>query len=219
MTTGAVRRYLWLSFDKCLNWETIGFARGWSCWRDECGLKTKNLTPLAGLTHRGKHPVRTATATSLFENGRRARGSGFTLVELLIVIAIILTIAGIAIPNLLTAIEQARTAKAVGDIRTIGYAALEYEAVNEQYPNSLAQIGYGGYRDPWGSPYQYLDFANVNGRGAMRKDRFLVPLNTGFDLYSMGRDGQSVPPLTAAASRDDVIWANDGAFIGPASDF
>ncbi len=53
----------------------------------------------------------------------------------------------------------------------------------------------------------------------MRKDRFLVPLNTGFDLYSMGPDGRSVAPLTAAASRDDVVWANDGAFIGPASDF
>lgn len=203
----------------CSNWETIQFGCGSSCWRDECGLKTNNLAPLAGLTRRGKHPLRTATATSLLKNGRRACRSGFTLIELLIVIAIILTIAGIAIPNLLTAIEQARTAKAIGDIRTIGYAALEYEAANEQYPNTLAQIGYGGLRDPWGSPYQYLDFANVNGLGAMRKDRFLVPLNTGFDLYSMGRDKQSIPPLTAAPSRDDVLWANDGAFIGPASDY
>ena len=182
-------------------------------------MKTDNLAPPAGQKGRSKYPVRTGTATSRFRSSPAALGSGFTLVELLIVIAIILTIAGIAIPNLLTAIEQARTAKAVGDIRTIGYAALEYEAVNEQYPNSLAQIGYGGYRDPWGSPYQYLDFANASGLGAMRKDRFLVPLNTGFDLYSMGRDKQSVPPLTAAASKDDVIWANDGAFIGPASDY
>jgi general secretion pathway protein G len=53
----------------------------------------------------------------------------------------------------------------------------------------------------------------------MRKDRFLVPINTFFDLYSMGKDGQSVSPLTAQASRDDVIWANDGAFIGRASDY
>ena len=31
----------------------------------------------------------------------------------------------------------------------------------------------------------------------------------------MGKDGQSVPPLTAGASKDDVIWANDGGFCGP----
>ncbi len=47
------------------------------------------------------------------------------MVELLIVIAIILTITAIAIPNLLTAIERARTAKAVGDIRAIGFTVVE----------------------------------------------------------------------------------------------
>ena len=35
----------------------------------------------------------------------------------------------------------------------------------------------------------------------------------------MGKDGQSAPPLTAAKSRDDVIIANDGGFIGLASDY
>ncbi len=53
----------------------------------------------------------------------------------------------------------------------------------------------------------------------MRKDRFLVPINTDFDLYSMGRDGKSTPPLTAAASRDDIIRANGGAYIGPAKGY
>jgi general secretion pathway protein G len=52
-----------------------------------------------------------------------------------------------------------------------------------------------------------------------RKDRFLVPLNTDFDLYSVGRDGESVPPLSAAKSRDDVVRAANGAFIGLASKF
>ncbi len=53
----------------------------------------------------------------------------------------------------------------------------------------------------------------------MRKDKFLVPINTDFDLYSMGEDGKSVPPLTAKASRDDIIRANDGGYIGPASGY
>ena len=50
-------------------------------------------------------------------------------------------------------------------------------------------------------------------------DRFLVPLNSDFDLYSMGRDGESVAPLTAAKSREDVVRAANGAFIGLASKF
>ena len=53
----------------------------------------------------------------------------------------------------------------------------------------------------------------------MRKDRFLVPINSDFDLYSMGKDRISQIPLTAKASRDDIIRANDGAYIGLAYAF
>ena len=144
---------------------------------------------------------------------------GFTLVELLVTIAIILTIAAIAVPRFLSAIDQAKVARAVGDIHAIGTGIIGYQIVNRQYPATLADIGYGANLDPWGNPYQYLDFANVKGKGPMRKDRFLVPINTYFDLYSMGKDGQSVAPLTAKASQDDIIWANDGDFVGLASDY
>jgi general secretion pathway protein G len=47
-----------------------------------------------------------------------------------------------------------------------------------------------------------------------RKDRFLVPINSDFDLYSMGADGESMPPLQNPKSRDDVIRAGNGAYIG-----
>jgi general secretion pathway protein G len=53
----------------------------------------------------------------------------------------------------------------------------------------------------------------------MRKDRFLVPINSDYDLYSMGKDGKSSSPLTSKNGRDDIIRANDGAFIGLASDY
>jgi general secretion pathway protein G len=53
--------------------------------------------------------------------------------------------------------------------------------------------------------------ANV---GQLRKDHNLVPINTDFDLYSVGRDGLSVAPLTAPRSRDDVVRGNNGAYIG-----
>jgi general secretion pathway protein G len=35
----------------------------------------------------------------------------------------------------------------------------------------------------------------------------------------MGPDKASVPPLTAKQSQDDIIWANDGEFVGPAANF
>jgi general secretion pathway protein G len=40
-----------------------------------------------------------------------------------------------------------------------------------------------------------------------------------FDLYSKGADGNSVPPLTASASQDDVIMANDGGYYGLAKKY
>ena len=163
-----------------------------------------------------------SSTTPAMTQGQRDRPSpqyGFTLVELLITMAIILTLAAIAIPNLLSALNQAKIAKAVGDIRAIGTDAIEYDFTNGRYPNTLADIGYGNFNDPWGHPYQYLNFANATGKGQMRKDRFLVPINTFFDLYSMGADGQSVSPLTAKVSQDDIIWANDGDYVGLASQY
>jgi general secretion pathway protein G len=48
------------------------------------------------------------------------------------------------------------------------------------------------------------------------KRPFLVPINTNYDLYNMGPDGRSGTPLTANHSRDDIIRANNGEYIGPA---
>jgi general secretion pathway protein G len=53
----------------------------------------------------------------------------------------------------------------------------------------------------------------------MRTDRFGVPINTFFDVYSMGVNGETAAPLTASQSQDDVVWANDGVYMGLASDY
>jgi type IV pilus assembly protein PilA len=68
---------------------------------------------------------------------------GFSLIELLIVVAIILIIAAIAIPNLLRARMAANESSAVGSIRTLNTAEVTY---NSSYPTvgfatSLAQLG------------------------------------------------------------------------------
>ena len=53
----------------------------------------------------------------------------------------------------------------------------------------------------------------------MRKDQNLVPINSDYDLYSLGEDGDSKAPLTARASHDDIIRANNGNFIGLGEDY
>lgn len=133
--------------------------------------------------------------------------------------AIIMTVSAIAVPNLQAALDDARLARAVADIRTLETEIEQYQIINGQLPNSLADIGRDTLLDPWGNPYQYLNFATVKGKGKMRKDRFLVPINSDYDLYSMGKDGESVPPLTAKQSQDDIIRANDGSYLGLASEY
>ena len=133
--------------------------------------------------------------------------------------ALLLTIAAIAIPNLMAALDQARIARAVGDIKTLEDEIVLFQTINGQLPDDLSQVGYGGYLDPWHNPYQYLNHFTMKGNGQARKDRFLVPLNSDYDLYSMGKDGQSMPPITAKVSLDDIIRASDGSYTGLASQF
>ena len=72
---------------------------------------------------------------------------------------------------------------------------------------------------PWGNPYRYFNLATKKGNGQERKNRNLVPINSDYDLYSSGKDGASLGPLIAKASRDDVVRANDGRFIGLAKEY
>jgi general secretion pathway protein G len=146
--------------------------------------------------------------------GRSPRG-GFTLVELLAVITILGTLAALAIPKVHDSVERAKVARAIGDIRAI---ATNIDS-QDSLPDDLSVFG-PVRLDPWGNPYQYNKFdpRRPIPMGA-RRDRFLVPINSTYDLFSMGRDGRSSAPLSAAASRDDIVRANDGGFIGLASKY
>lgn len=141
---------------------------------------------------------------------------GFTLVELLIVMAIMGLLAALAMPSLNEAVEQARVARAIGDIKAMGIEISQFELTEGRFPTTLAEVGRITLIDPWGNPYVYKQ---VTGPGGARKDKFQVPVNDDFDLYSMGRDGKTTGPLTAKVSRDDVVRANSGGFVGLASNY
>jgi len=150
----------------------------------------------------------------------RKKPAGFTLLELTFAIACAAVVVAIAVPSYTRYVARARTAAAIADIGKIHLAVDSYRTNNNDVPPpDLASIGMAGMLDPWGRPYAYLSFNGLKGKGAMRKDKNLVPINTEYDLYSVGPDGASVPPLTAKPSRDDIVMANDGGFIGPASDY
>ena len=78
---------------------------------------------------------------------------GFTLVEIMIVVAIIVLLAAIAIPNLLRARLNANESAAVAGLHTISTAAQSYRAVNPLYPSEVDSL------DTTGSTPPYIDDA------------------------------------------------------------
>jgi len=223
--------------------------------------------------------------------------AGFTLIETMIVVAIIGILTTIAVPTLITYRTKAKNALAISEIKLLEQEIKLFEIENMRLPDQLNEVKLGNIRDPWGNPYKYLKIAEVyaagngngggngngngggngngngggggngnggngnggggngngngnggggngnggggNGNGGngddtaaeadenlddagtdkRRKDHFQVPVNTDFDLYSMGKDGRSRAPFTAKASRDDIVRVNDGKYIGLASNF
>ena len=132
------------------------------------------------------------------------------------VTVIIGTLSTMAAPGLQRVRERAQIGAAISEIRIIEAELAIYIEVNYEVPVSLAAIERAGMVDPWGFPYAY---ARITGPGGARKDKFMVPLNTDYDLYSVGPDGESVAPLSAKKSQDDVLRALNGAYVGLAEDF
>ena len=147
---------------------------------------------------------------------------GFTIIELLIAITVLIALSAIAIQQFGSYRTSGDINLAVTQLRTISNQIQSHKVNNERFPASLSEIKpQVNMTDPWGRSYQYLNIedADIKGKGQLRKDKNLVPINSDFDLYSMGADGKTVAPLTAKASQDDIVRANDGGYYGLASKY
>ncbi|MGD9211884.1 MAG: prepilin-type N-terminal cleavage/methylation domain-containing protein [Desulfobacteraceae bacterium] len=149
------------------------------------------------------------------------QSKGFTIIELLICLAIASTLMAIAIPNYITYREKVKITAAISDLKYIQNVIKIYQIGKGDLPDTLEQVHMANFKDPWGNPYQYLriEEADAKAKGKMRKDHSLVPVNSDFDLYSMGPDGESKPPFTAKVSQDDIVRAGDGSYFGLASGY
>ena len=146
---------------------------------------------------------------------------GFTLLELMIVLVLVGLLASIAYPIYSGFVDRARRAKVIGDMGQIQIALAKFLTdTNGALPLSLAAVGLDTLTDPWGNPYQYLKIENeAGGVGSARKNLGMVPVNTDYDLFSMGKDGGFDLPLSSVASLDDIVRAGNGGYLGLAEDF
>lgn len=139
-------------------------------------------------------------------NNRR----GFTLIEILVVIAVIAMLAALVAPNVFQHVGTAKDATARSQIELFGAALDAYRLDNGRYPSTdqglealrvepstdpLPSNWRGPYlrkavpMDPWGSPFIYLSPGAVNPRG--------------YDLLSLGADGE---PGGEGEDADIVSW-------------
>jgi general secretion pathway protein G len=149
----------------------------------------------------------------------RVPSRGVTIIELMLTVAIVAILAAIALPAYERYQEGVRVFSATNDIGAISSEVTRFGLDNRTLPSSLTEAGFGAMLDPWGNAYQYVNHEEPRTRGRWRRDKNIVPINTDFDVFSMGKDGESVPPLTARNSRDDIVRANNGRFIGLASEY
>jgi general secretion pathway protein G len=156
-------------------------------------------------TFGGRNPQ--AASQNLPSTVRARRRAGFTLVELLLVLVILGTLAAIVYPKLAGRSEQARITAAKTQIAAFSTALDAFEVDNGYYPKGRTGLEdlitqprdavnwKGPYlkdipKDPWGNDYiyEYPGKHNVNG----------------YDLYSMGPDGRE-------NTEDDITnWQTSG---------
>lgn len=148
-----------------------------------------------------------------------SRHRGITLLELTVVMALVALLAGMATPAISGYVERARTNRAIAEIGRASIDLYRWRTNNGgAFPDTLAEANIDVAPDPWGNNYTYTNVATA-AAADLRKDKNLNPVNTDFDLYSNGPDGETARAFSAEKARDDIVRANNGAFIGLAEDY
>ena len=137
--------------------------------------------------------------------------------ELVCAIGVVAVVASVSVSGVNAYENRARAARAIGDIGTISVQLYRWQSNSRKFPATLAEAGIRGFVDPWGNPYRYVNVATAKSDD-VRHDRNSRPLNSDFDLYSLGPDGGTETRLDEDKARDDIVRANDGRFIGVAEE-
>ncbi len=144
--------------------------------------------------------------------------------ELLLSIAAVGVLSAIASPSYTGYIEKMDNNKAITDIYQIQTCMERFHTETFQYPPTIATVADclpNNGLDPWGNAYIYLNIINGGSgiRGQARKDHATNPINTLYDLYSMGKDGVTHTQVSNRRGKDDIVLGRDGAFVGLGEDF
>lgn len=152
-------------------------------------------------------------------NGRCRRA--FSLLEVMISLTVVAILTLIAVPSYQGYRERVERTNTINDMRILGGGIENFRIEFGELPNSLDGILDPLPLDSWGRLFEYLNLQSGDPgvEGKRRRDKNLNPINSDYDLYSKGEDGQSAAQLVAETSRDDIVRANDGAFMGLASEY
>lgn len=145
---------------------------------------------------------------------------GFTLIELMVVIAIIGIIAAIAIPNYQNFVQKGKEAEAMGIVRSIEGDVEAFFAKNNYFPDRNELYGGTMPEDPWGKAMVYIPLDGYPAYLPVAKvDQSMTPLNSDYDIYSVGHDGLTNRVVTNDNVLDDLLRANNGSFVGRGKEY
>lgn len=147
---------------------------------------------------------------------KRQQNKAFTVIEFAVVLLVVSLTISVITPAILNMVDSAQSKTTEDEITDMQDLIDEFFDDNGFFPDSLDEIYDPVPNDPWGNPYQYLNHDTTPGKGKWRKDKNLVPINSDYDLYSMGPDGETASPLTASISHDDIVRGRNGAYVGSA---